>query len=42
VNLISVTKLATKNNCVVNFTSHSCEILHNCTEIPVVSHRCAA
>lgn len=28
-NLISVAKLATTNNCCVNFTSHSCEILQN-------------
>ncbi|CAJ2666115.1 unnamed protein product [Trifolium pratense] len=32
VNLISVSKIATTNNCVVNFTSHSCEILQNCTK----------
>jgi hypothetical protein len=32
VNLISITKLVSTNTCFVNFTSHSCEILQNCTK----------
>jgi len=32
VSLISVTKLAESNNCFLNFTTNSCEILQNCSK----------